>query len=403
MRRVHRSRNCSSPTAARSPSASSARPRAGHPHRRHLLARRPLRPAPLQGRRGLSRRQARRADPRLPRHRRHRRPGQASIGVDAIHPGYGFLSENADVRPGLSATPGSPSSARARSLEQLGDKVAARAHRQAGRVPDPLRQRRRRCIDRARRKKLAESSAIPVIVKASMGGGGRGMRVVRRADKLDEALEQAQREAGSRVRRPRRVPRKVRPAGPAHRGAAPRRPARQPRPPLRARLLGPAAAPEGRRARPGPEPRLPASASGSSTPPSPSAGRSGSTTPAPSSSSSTSTRQVLLHRGQPAHPGRAHRHRGRSPASTSFESQILVAPGHAADRPRNRPGANRRSRTHGFAIQCRVTTEDPANKFRARLRPAQRTTARPAAWASASTPARRSPARSSRRSTIRCW
>ena len=54
------------------------RPRTGHPHRRHLLPRGPLRPAPLQGRRGLPRRQARRADPRLPRHPRHRRPRRAS-------------------------------------------------------------------------------------------------------------------------------------------------------------------------------------------------------------------------------------------------------------------------------------------------------------------------------------
>ncbi len=117
-----------------------------------------------------------------------------------------------------------------------------------------------------------------------MGGGGRGMRVVESADALDAAIDQARREAGDRLRRPRRLPREVHPQGQAHRGPAPRRPARQPRPPLRARLLGPAPAPEGHRDRPGLQPRPGDPRRRSATPPSRSAGTSATTTPGPSSS-----------------------------------------------------------------------------------------------------------------------
>ena len=238
-------------------------PRAGHPHRRDLLARGPLRPAPLQGRRGLSRRQARRADPRVPRHRRHRRArARSTASTRSI--------------PATASSPRTPHFARACAeagitfvgprpevLEQLGDKIAARAHRRRRpSVPvlsgsdDPVDDDRRSAASSPR------SSAIPVIVKAAMGGGGRGMRVVHDADELDDALEQARREAGAAFGSRRRLPREVRPAGQAHRSAAARRPARQPGPPVRARLLGAAAAPEGRRDRPGAEPRPPTCGSG---------------------------------------------------------------------------------------------------------------------------------------------
>jgi pyruvate carboxylase len=83
------------------------------------------------------------------------------------------------------------------------------------------------------------------------------------------------------------------------------------------------------------------------------------------------------------------------------KTQILIAQG-AADDPEIGLPTQADIRTHGFAMQCRVTTEDPANGFRPTTA-ASRTTARPAAWASASTPARRSPARWSRRTTTRCW
>ncbi|HYT94671.1 MAG TPA: pyruvate carboxylase, partial [Gemmataceae bacterium] len=116
--------------------------------------------------------------------------------VDGIHPGYGFLSENpafarACVEAGLTFV-----GPRVEVLEQLGDKLAARKMAQQANVPvlsggeSPLR-------GAADARALARKLGYPVIVKASMGGGGRGMRVALTADDLDEAVEQAQREAGT--------------------------------------------------------------------------------------------------------------------------------------------------------------------------------------------------------------
>ena len=118
------------------------------------------------------------------------------LGVDAVHPGYGFLSENATFARACAEAGITFVGPRPEVLEQLGDKVAARALAKKANVPilsggeTPLAG-----IDEA--KALAEKLGYPVIVKASMGGGGRGMRVVPSADKLQEAVESAQREAGA--------------------------------------------------------------------------------------------------------------------------------------------------------------------------------------------------------------
>ena len=118
------------------------------------------------------------------------------VGVDAIHPGYGFLSENAGFARACAAAGITFVGPRPEILDQLGDKVTARRIARAAGVPvlsggdSPVAG-----IDDA--KALAEQLGYPVIIKASMGGGGRGMRVVRTADKLAEAVESAQREAGS--------------------------------------------------------------------------------------------------------------------------------------------------------------------------------------------------------------
>ena len=118
------------------------------------------------------------------------------VGVDAVHPGYGFLSENAAFARACAEAGIMFVGPRPEVLEQLGDKVAARALAQKAKVPvlsggdKPLTS-----IDEA--KALANKLGYPVIVKASMGGGGRGMRVVHTEDKLQEAVESAQREAGA--------------------------------------------------------------------------------------------------------------------------------------------------------------------------------------------------------------
>lgn len=117
-------------------------------------------------------------------------------GAQAIHPGYGFLSESAEfadrvARAGLTFI-GPP----AECIRTMGDKVAAkRAMRLAG-VP---------CVpgpdsalpdDPAEVRAIARDIGYPVIIKAAGGGGGRGMRIVHKEEALDEALALTRAEAG---------------------------------------------------------------------------------------------------------------------------------------------------------------------------------------------------------------
>ncbi|MEZ5940912.1 MAG: pyruvate carboxylase [Planctomycetaceae bacterium] len=114
--------------------------------------------------------------------------------VDAIHPGYGFLSENphlarACAEAGIKFIGPSPE-----VLDQLGNKTAARVIAEAAEVPilsgtnKPLRN-----ADDAEAE--AKKLGYPVIIKAAHGGGGRGMRVVRDPKKLRDAFEAAARES----------------------------------------------------------------------------------------------------------------------------------------------------------------------------------------------------------------
>ena len=118
------------------------------------------------------------------------------IGVDAIHPGYGFLSENPLFARACAEAQIAFVGPRAAILEQLGDKVAARRIASEAKVPilsgseAPVQS-----DDEALY--LAEKIGYPVMVKAAMGGGGRGMRPVMSADQLPAALDQARRESGA--------------------------------------------------------------------------------------------------------------------------------------------------------------------------------------------------------------
>ena len=116
--------------------------------------------------------------------------------VDAIHPGYGFLSENpalarACEKAGITFVGPPPN-----LLELLGDKTAARRLAASAGVPvlpgteNPVK-------SAAEAQKIAREIGYPIIVKAAMGGGGRGMRVVHDAEQLDALLEEAQGEARS--------------------------------------------------------------------------------------------------------------------------------------------------------------------------------------------------------------
>ncbi len=118
----------------------------------------------------------------------------AITGADAIHPGYGFLSENANFAEmveahGLAFIGPSPA-----HIRMMGDKIAAKdAMRRLGvpLVPGSLGELAG--LDEARA--VAEQIRYPVLIKAAAGGGGRGMKVARSADELEEAWRVARTEA----------------------------------------------------------------------------------------------------------------------------------------------------------------------------------------------------------------
>ncbi len=114
--------------------------------------------------------------------------------ADAIHPGYGFLSENADFAEvcetsGLTFIGPKPDVIRRMGLKQ----VARSAMEEAGVPILPGSKGTIKCADEAL--EMAETVGYPVMLKASAGGGGRGMRVVRNAEELPGLLAQAQAEA----------------------------------------------------------------------------------------------------------------------------------------------------------------------------------------------------------------
>ena len=115
-------------------------------------------------------------------------------GADAVHPGYGFLSENAGfaqavVDAGIKWIGPSPE-----VIAMMGDKLSAKRIMQEADVPTLPAIELTEETDLAA---AAEEIGYPVLVKASAGGGGRGMRIVEAAQDLQAAVEGARREAGS--------------------------------------------------------------------------------------------------------------------------------------------------------------------------------------------------------------
>ena len=116
-------------------------------------------------------------------------------GVDLIHPGYGFLSENAAFARACQEAGITFVGPRAELLELMGDKVAARALAQRLNI-STLPGTENPVADRAEALKIAKEIGFPLIIKAAFGGGGRGMRVVTKAADLASLLDEAQSEAG---------------------------------------------------------------------------------------------------------------------------------------------------------------------------------------------------------------
>jgi len=115
-------------------------------------------------------------------------------GADAIHPGYGFLSENADFArkvkaAGLIFIGPSPE-----SMEKMGDKISAKQTVAGFDVP-LVPGTKEALKDISLGKKIADEIGYPVLIKASAGGGGKGMRIVENAEGFESAIQMAQSEA----------------------------------------------------------------------------------------------------------------------------------------------------------------------------------------------------------------
>src|SRR5213076_1108679 len=102
-------------------------------------------------------------------------------GVDAIHPGYGFLSENAAFARACAAAGITFVGPTPEAIEAMGSKIAAKELMAKAGVP---------CLPGGvvRDGYSVPPGGFPVLVKASFGGGGRGMRVVRDQSELEDAL-----------------------------------------------------------------------------------------------------------------------------------------------------------------------------------------------------------------------
>ncbi len=115
-------------------------------------------------------------------------------GADAIHPGYGFLSENAAFSKSVSDAGLIFIGPSSHSIEMMGDKISAKQAAKKFNVPmvpgteDPLR-------DVAEAREIANRIGFPILIKASAGGGGKGMRVVENDAELEQQMLTAKSEA----------------------------------------------------------------------------------------------------------------------------------------------------------------------------------------------------------------
>jgi acetyl-CoA carboxylase, biotin carboxylase subunit len=117
-----------------------------------------------------------------------------NCGADAIHPGYGFLSENAKFAQACSEAGIKFIGPNAGSMEMMGSKTRARQEMEKVGIPFvPGTSRALESLQQA--KDAAAKIGYPVMLKAAAGGGGKGMRLVRSATELQSALEAAQSEA----------------------------------------------------------------------------------------------------------------------------------------------------------------------------------------------------------------
>ncbi|WP_063057405.1 acetyl-CoA carboxylase biotin carboxylase subunit [Nocardia sienata] len=117
-----------------------------------------------------------------------------SSGADAVHPGYGFLSENADFAQAVLDAGAIWVGPEPNAIREMGDKVAARKSAEAAGVPT-VPGSVGEIHDATEAAQVAERIGFPLAIKAAAGGGGRGIRIVTRQEDLAAAIGTAQAEA----------------------------------------------------------------------------------------------------------------------------------------------------------------------------------------------------------------
>jgi acetyl-CoA carboxylase biotin carboxylase subunit len=118
------------------------------------------------------------------------------LGVEGIHPGYGFLSENSEfaamvAKAGITFIGPSPE-----AMEMMGDKLSAKAAAKKYKIP-MVPGSEGAIHDLAEGKKIALETGFPLLIKASAGGGGKGMRIVDKIEQFEEQMKLAVSEATS--------------------------------------------------------------------------------------------------------------------------------------------------------------------------------------------------------------
>ena len=347
------------------------RPDARHPHGRGLLRARRRRPARRRGRPGRRAARARRrprpisTSPRSSPRRGRRAPTPCTRATASCR--------RTPRSPGRAPTPGltwvGPDPA---SIEAMGVKHTAKAlAREAGvpTLPDALLE----SDDPDDWARAAEGVGFPLLVKASAGGGGSGMRRGPGRGGVGRRRPLRPRRGRAQLRRRHGVPRAPARRAPAHRDPGRRRRARPRRPSRRARVLDPAPAPEGRRGGAVARRRRRSCASGWAARPSRWRRSSATSASAPWSSSSTmadfdaaraawtpglDTPRLLLPRDEHAAAGRAPGHRGGLRRRSGRASSSPIADGEPL------PFTQDDVRPRGHAVEVRLYAEDPAQDDR---------------------------------------
>ncbi len=119
-----------------------------------------------------------------------------SLNVDAIHPGYGFLSENADFAELCETNNITFIGPKSKAIKIMGSKLAAKDAVKAYNIP-MVPGIDKAITDVEKAKKLAEEIGFPILIKASAGGGGKGMRIVENKNEFEEQMNRAISEATS--------------------------------------------------------------------------------------------------------------------------------------------------------------------------------------------------------------